>query len=232
MSPSDATMPYRALFELSPDASILFVDGAVTHANGAAARLLGAGSIADLVGRESTELLHPDCFSEVEQRAIALMEERVHSIRANDRYVRLDGRAVDVEAMVARASCLEGKAFIVCLRDLRAQGERATPLYCRESAMGAEASERTIHLVPPDDVVGAWQARYALTSAEALVLRNGVRGLPRSAITVRFGVAPATVKKHVHNLVQKTGDASLDAAVYRVLREAMERLSESTPSGE
>jgi PAS domain S-box-containing protein len=220
---SDARVPYRDLFELSPDACLLFVDGAVTHANHAAARLFGAGAIPDLVGRRSTELLHPGCFSEVEQRVIALMAEPALSILAEERYVRLDGRPVDVETMVARAMCFGGKAFIVSLRDVSVARPRR-----RGTGTPMGASEGADPLVQAADVVGDWAVRYALTSAEAFILRNSVRGQSRSAIAERLRVAPATVKKHVHNLVQKTGDASLSAAVQRALREVMTRLSEST----
>jgi DNA-binding NarL/FixJ family response regulator len=44
-----------------------------------------------------------------------------------------------------------------------------------------------------------------------------------------LGLAPATVKKHVHDLVQKTGDSSLNGAVQRALLEALVRQQTFTP---
>jgi PAS domain S-box-containing protein len=190
--------PFRELFALSPDATLLFVAGTVTHANEAAARLFAVGSSANLIGHRSTELLHPNCVPAVERRVVEFMRNRVRWTRAAETYVRFDGTAVDVETTVSRATFLKGKAFIVSLRE-------------------ASPNKRG------SDIVREWDARYNLTSAEAFVLRNALRGSSRSEITRLLCVAPSTLKKHVHNLVQKTGDASLNAAVQRVLRERVDR---------
>lgn len=204
--------PYREFFELSPDASLLFVAGTVTHANLAAARLFGAGSVTDVIGRRSTELLHPDYVTEVEERVAVLMQERVQSLRANEKYIRFDGSEVEVETVVARAKFLDGKAFFVSLRDVS-----SPPI------------DRRPRFVEPLAIVREWEARYHLTSAEAFVLRNALRGRSRDAITALLRVAPSTVKKHAHNLIQKTGDPSLNVAVQRALREAIGLAHESTP---
>ncbi len=207
---------FRKLFELSPDASLLFVKGAVVHANYAAAGLFGAGSSAALIGRRSTELLHPRCVPEVERRVAVFMEKRVRSIRAYETYIRFDGKAVNVETMVAHAAVLDGKAFIVNLRGANARQENERP--------------RTFDR-HPSDLLREWALRYKLTSAETFVLCHALRGRSRGEITSLMRVAPSTVKKHVHNLVQKTGDASLNAAVERALREAVD-LPRITREGE
>jgi DNA-binding NarL/FixJ family response regulator len=124
------------------------------------------------------------------------MAEPSRSIRVDEKYLRLDGVELHVETTVTRAKFVGGKAFIVNLRT----GQR-----------------------PPSDVVREWEANYHLTSAEAFVLRNAAHGRSRTEIRASLRVAASTVKKHVHNLVQKTGDASLNVAVQRLLREAMRR---------
>jgi len=52
-------------------------------------------------------------------------------------------------------------------------------------------------------------------------IRSHERWVPRSSVTQTLDVAASTLKKHVHNLVQKSGDPSLDVAIQRVMREAL-----------
>lgn len=65
----------------------------------------------------------------------------------------------------------------------------------------------------------SWGGRYALTPAEMSILHAAAEGKSRAQIDAELGVAPATVKSHIHNLLAKTGDTSLLAAVTRMLRE-------------
>jgi PAS domain S-box-containing protein len=218
-------MLYREFFELSPDASLVFVAGTVTHANPAAARLFGADSVTDLIGRRSTELLHPDYVPEVERRVAVFMQERVQSLRASEKYIRFDGTEVEVETVVARAKFLDGKAFFVSLRDVSSRRESERRL--REPKLAP--IDRRPPFLEASAIVREWAARYHLTSAEAFVLRNALRGRSRDAITALLRVAPSTLKKHAHNLIQKTGDPSLNGAVQRALREAMGLEYESSP---
>jgi DNA-binding NarL/FixJ family response regulator len=64
------------------------------------------------------------------------------------------------------------------------------------------------------------------TSRATLIFRENLCGTSRAAIAKLLGVRPCTVKKHVHNLLQKTRDPSLDAAARRAMREAMNELDE------
>ncbi len=89
-------------------------------------------------------------------------------------------------------------------------------------------ARRAMAMVPAgaDPVVALvrdWHERYELTSAEAFIFRSVLRGTSREALAEMLRVELSTVKKHVHNLVQKTGDPSLDAAVIRAQREIIDR---------
>ncbi len=117
-APSD---PFRELFELSPDAVLVFVAGNVAQANPAAVRLLRAGRVEDLIGRASRELVAPAHLPGVIARVAALMSGEARSTRAEEQYVRLDGTCVDVESHATRATFHEGKAFLVLLRDITAR---------------------------------------------------------------------------------------------------------------
>jgi PAS domain S-box-containing protein len=112
------TAPFRELFELSPDAILVFLEGVVTHANPAAVQLLRARSTEDLVGRASRDLIARQDIPGVASRARQIMMGAVRTTQAEERYLRLDGTTVVVEAHASRASFYNGKAFIVLLRDI------------------------------------------------------------------------------------------------------------------
>jgi two-component system cell cycle sensor histidine kinase/response regulator CckA len=124
-SSPDLDTSFRALFELSPDAILVVVDGIVTHANPAAVALLGAVKVSDLVGRASRDLISSEGHRLMEENATSLMSGEKTATRAEERYRRLDGSYVNVEAHAARAAHLGGKAFIVILRDLGLRREVA-----------------------------------------------------------------------------------------------------------
>jgi DNA-binding NarL/FixJ family response regulator len=68
----------------------------------------------------------------------------------------------------------------------------------------------------------AWRVRYGLTHTEHAILRAAlVEGESHLQIEARLGIAQNTMKVHVRNLLAKTGDPDLSAAVQRALREAM-----------
>jgi DNA-binding NarL/FixJ family response regulator len=66
--------------------------------------------------------------------------------------------------------------------------------------------------------VETWRDRYTLSEAEVDVLRRSAAGETREAIAEARRCSPLTVKTHVANLLGKTGDESLFAAVGRLLR--------------
>lgn len=70
-----------------------------------------------------------------------------------------------------------------------------------------------------DTAVRVWTERYRLSVAQSDVLARSVAGEDRAEIAAARGIVEVTVKKHVANLLQLTGDESLQAAVARFLRE-------------
>jgi two-component system response regulator QseB len=73
-----------------------------------------------------------------------------------------------------------------------------------------------------DAVVDRWALRYDLTDAEEVVLRFAAHGAPRSSLAALRGVAPSTVKKQVQVILHKSGDTSIESAVSRLLRDALD----------
>ena len=66
---------YRSLVELSPDAIIVVSEGKIVFANPAEARLLGAYSSEELIGKSAKNFLHPEDRATVEKRLRRIVEE-------------------------------------------------------------------------------------------------------------------------------------------------------------
>ncbi len=66
-----------------------------------------------------------------------------------------------------------------------------------------------------------WARQYQLTVRERQLLERSALGVDRSEMAAEMGISRLTLDTHVHNLVQKTGDRSLDIASARLLRECV-----------
>jgi DNA-binding NarL/FixJ family response regulator len=64
-----------------------------------------------------------------------------------------------------------------------------------------------------------WAARCGLSEAETDLLRRTALGESKSAIAAARAVSPETIKTQIGTLLDKTGDASLQVAAGRLLRD-------------
>jgi diguanylate cyclase (GGDEF)-like protein/PAS domain S-box-containing protein len=117
---------YRLLVERCPDLIAVHQEGLVSYVNPAGARMLGAHSPEEMIGRRAHDLVHPDDHP--------LLDARMAVIRAGEeaglseiRMVRLDGGVVDVEAVTVPVTYRGGRASQVMARDItdRKRAERA-----------------------------------------------------------------------------------------------------------
>lgn len=134
---------YRRLVELSPDTILIQCEGKIVFINTAGAKLLGANSPEQLIGKSILS------FVSESDRSIA--QERITQLQAGiavplieETFVRLDGTTVRVEA-VASPFKYQGKpAAQVVVRDTRdrkiAEQEK-TALLAREQAARTEAEK-------------------------------------------------------------------------------------------
>jgi len=170
--------PFRELFDLSPDAILLFDSGVVVEANQAAVELLRAPSLETLLGCRSRDLVHPDSHALVEKKTVSAMSgERT---RSEEKYIRFDGTVVDVEVTAAKARWRTGKAFIIILRDLserveaeaRRQRERESALRS-EQALARERSLREIlDLLPTGIFARDADGKYVFVNKHAAELSD------------------------------------------------------------
>ena len=118
---------YRRLVELAFEAIVIHADEHVIHVNQAAVEMLGAESSCDLVGKSVHEFIHPDSQAMVRQRLQKLANGVNGVPPAEERYIGLDGRSVDVEAATIEIVYQERPAMLTVVRDItpRKQAEQA-----------------------------------------------------------------------------------------------------------
>jgi len=74
-----------------------------------------------------------------------------------------------------------------------------------------------------DAIANAWSERHGFTETEAIHFRLALEGKEHSELAAATGISTETVRKHVRNILQKTGDRFLRSAVLRALREPLPR---------
>ncbi len=111
----------RRLLEESFDGVWINVGGKIAYINGVGARILGAKDPAEIVGRSIVQVIHPDYQKIVAERIKLMCDQNRPVPVIEEQFLRLDGSAVDVEAMAIKVY-YEGKPAIrVVFRDI---GER------------------------------------------------------------------------------------------------------------
>ena len=91
---------YRNLVELSPDMIALHSQGKYVYVNPAGIKMLGASGSEDLIGKPTVETIHPDYIAIVKERTRQLMHGEAVPL-LEEKYIRLDGKIVDVEVAAA-----------------------------------------------------------------------------------------------------------------------------------
>ena len=89
---------YRSLVELCPDAIFIRQEGRIVFINSAAMKLFGAEKLEQIVGRQALDLIHPDYHSVARDRMKQLSDSGVPLPFLEEKFLRLDGSAVEVEA--------------------------------------------------------------------------------------------------------------------------------------
>ena len=109
---------YRRLLQVNPDAIYVHQEGRIVLVNDAAVKLFGAMSVDDLLGRPSTDLIHPDDRERVASLHLKKLEEAKSVSREKLRRVKLDGS--DFMAEVSFTPLIwEGKrGGVVIVRDI------------------------------------------------------------------------------------------------------------------
>ncbi|MDH4122142.1 MAG: PAS domain S-box protein [Deltaproteobacteria bacterium] len=106
-----------AILENTPNPVVIHRNGKMVFANPAAVRLLGGQTDADLLGKPVMDFVHPSFIQAVKERLAAIREGEILS-PLREKFIRLDGREVDVE-VVGIPLMYEGDLLVVVMgRDI------------------------------------------------------------------------------------------------------------------
>ncbi len=131
---------YRVLLDLSPDAIFVHRDGVMAMANRSALRLFGAEREEQLLGQPWTARVHPD-LHEIAERRLRMVQAADGSIMlppVEQRYLRVDGSAVEVEVTASNIMLAEGRAVLLIARDItrrKADEARLKALLAQQEAL-------------------------------------------------------------------------------------------------
>jgi PAS domain S-box-containing protein len=133
---------YRTLVDAAPEAMLVHRAGRILLANAAAVRLYGAASAAELVGSRSIDVVHPDFREAAMQRARDVLSRDMPATSIEQRHLRLDGSAVEVETVAVRVDYQGEAAVLVLVHDIGPRKEaehrvaRLTSLYAALTRTG------------------------------------------------------------------------------------------------
>jgi two-component system, cell cycle sensor histidine kinase and response regulator CckA len=135
---------YRKLVEESPDAILVHRQGTIIFANSACARLFGASSPNELLGRQHLDSVCPDDREVVKQR-IQEFAHDLESVRRNEtHFLRLDGKEIYAD-VAARSVIFKGHPAVqVMFRDISERIQAEKKLRRREADLAA--AQRIAHL--------------------------------------------------------------------------------------
>jgi len=109
---------YRELVEHLPVGIGVHKDGVVVFANAYAVNLMGARKADELIGKPVLDFVHPDFKERVLERAKAVLETGEPQPSLEEKYIRVDGRVIDVEALVFPFLYEGKKAVQVIVHDI------------------------------------------------------------------------------------------------------------------
>jgi PAS domain S-box-containing protein len=151
---------YRRLVESCPDAIAVHSGRELVFVNPAGLRLVGAERPEDVLGRPILDFVHPDCRQQVVRRLERLQSGQPVPLVA-EKFVRLDGSTVDVEAAAIPFTYRGRPAVQVVIRDLteRKRGENLQAALFQISEATSSVQDMTAFYAAVHSIVG--QLMYA-----------------------------------------------------------------------
>ena len=137
---------YRQLVELSPDTIFVQSEGKFILVNHSGAKLLGAVTPQELVGKSVIDFLHPDYREIVLSRMRQLKETPKEVPLIEEKWLRLDGTVIDVEAAATFFSYGGKPVAQVVLRDITKRKQAETALQQLNANLENQVQERTAQL--------------------------------------------------------------------------------------
>ncbi|WP_147532943.1 sensor domain-containing diguanylate cyclase [Bacillus marasmi] len=113
---------YRTLVESSANGIVLHQEGKIIYANPSFIKMVKAESEDKIIGQPIINFVHPDYHQIVNERIQTLNRNlRVGAIE--EKYIRLDGKVIDVEVIAAPVEYMDKPAFQVVIHDITKRKE-------------------------------------------------------------------------------------------------------------
>lgn len=109
---------YRSLVDFSPETVVVHSAGKIVYINDAGAHLFGEASTQALVGRMILDCVHPDYRGVAQMRLLRTYELGQAAKLVEEKMIRRDGRAIDVEVVAVPISYQGQPASQVLIRDI------------------------------------------------------------------------------------------------------------------
>lgn len=109
---------YRRLVQFSPDAIVIHSEEQITFINNVGLTLLGASSPDQVIGKSVMDFVHPDYRKIVQKRVAQVIERRKEAPLIQEKFIKLDGTAFDVEVAAIPFTYLDKPAVQVVVRDI------------------------------------------------------------------------------------------------------------------
>lgn len=141
---------YRTVVDVCPEAVFVHADGRIIFANHAAAKLMGAASLDQLIGLPVLALVDPACHAVVRQRIEQMATEGVPVPLLGQRWRRIDGAPVEV-MVVATPINFSGRAATLVIA-VNVTSQRQTETELRKLSRAVEQSPVAVVIT---DLTGA-----------------------------------------------------------------------------
>ncbi len=159
---------YRLLVELSPETIAVYSEGKLDYINITGAKLFGAATPEELIGRRIEDFVHPDDQQFPKARVRQIQVKGNLAIKSEQKLVRLDGRVIDVEVTGIPVTYLGKPATQVIIRDIT-ERKRA------ESALMRAKVAEVAKLELEKEIAFRQQVEQQLLHT---ALHDGLTGLP------------------------------------------------------
>ncbi len=112
---------YRLLMETLPDGVVVHSQGRVIFANPASAKLIGAASTDELIGKAVMDFIHPDYREMVLNRIQQSLSDGLPLALMEEKFLRQDGISIDVEVSAIPFFYAGKPAMLTVFNDIRAR---------------------------------------------------------------------------------------------------------------